>query len=378
MQLARWRKGFRRYTISHMKLVIATPLYPPEVGGPATYAKLLKEKLPVKNVEVKLIKFDDVRRFPKVFRHLVFFWHIIHAIHHADLVLALDPVSTGLPTCLAAWITRKPFIVKIVGDYAWEQGQQRFGITTALDEFVKEKRVPCMVWFFRRVQFRVASSAKCIIVPSEYLKNIVAAWGIKREKIRIIYNAVSLEEHGSVPESVVRLPRPLVVTAGRLVPWKHIDGVIDAVAHVSGVSLAIIGDGPERAALMRRADEKLSKRSIFTGMLSHEDMLAVLKSADVFILNSSYEGLSHLLIEAQMLGVLTIATDVGGNPEIIKDGDNGLLVSFDNTQALAAAIKRIFSNKELRTHLSARAVESARRFSTEAMLSATLTALKNI
>ena len=173
------------------------------------------------------------------------------------------------------------------------------------------------------------------------------------------------------------MPRPLIVTAGRLVPWKHVDGVIDAVAHVPGVSLVIVGDGPERVALTCRANEKLQRRFVFTGVVSHRDMLAVLKSADALILNSSYEGLSHLLIEAQTLGVLTIATDVGGNPEIIKDTDNGLLVSSGDTQALTKAIKRVFSDQELRAHLSARAVESAHRFSTEAMLSAILAIIKN-
>ena len=360
-----------------MKLVIATPLYPPEIGGPATYAKLLEEKLPGKGIEVKLIKFDNVRRFPKVFRHIVFFWHIFRTLRNADFVLALDPVSTGLPACVAAWVARKPFIVKIVGDYAWEQGQQRFGITTTLDEFVKEAHVPFIVRLLRSVQSRVASSAKRVIVPSQFLKNIVAAWGIQREKIEVIYNAISLEERGSVPEAVVRLPRPLIVTAGRLVPWKHVDGVIDAVAHVPGVSLVIVGDGPERVALTCRANEKLPRRFVFTGVVSHRDMLAVLKSADALILNSSYEGLSHLLIEAQTLGVLTIATDIGGNPEIIKDTDNGLLVSSGDTQALTKAIKRVFSDQELRAHLSARAVESAHRFSTEAMLSAILAIIKN-
>ncbi len=361
-----------------MKLVIATPLYPPEIGGPATYAKLLEEGLPGMGVEVELVKFSDVRHLPKLIRHLVYFWRVYRALRCADLALALDPASTGLPTCMAARFIRKPFVVKIVGDYAWEQGRQRFGITTALDEFVKEEYVPLTVRFLRRVQSGVASSAKRVIVPSEYLKSIVTAWGIQREKIEVIYNAVSLEEYGTVPEAIVRLPRPLVVTVGRLVPWKHVDGIIDAVAHVSGVSLAIIGDGPERAVLTRRADEKLSQHSVFTGILSHRNTLAVLKSADVLILNSSYEGLSHLLIEAQMLGVLTIATDVGGNPEIIKDGENGLLVPVDDVRALATAIGRVFSDQELRARLSACAVESAHRFSLEEMLSATLTVLQNV
>lgn len=361
-----------------MRLVIATPLYPPEIGGPATYAQLLREGLPKKDIEVVVVKFSEVRHLPKLIRHYAYYRRVCAALRHADAVLALDPISVGLPALHAAKKARKPFVVKIVGDYAWEQGRQRFGVKEDLDEFVRTKSVPFPTRLLRLVQTYVARSAAKIIVPSEYLKNIVAAWGIPREQIKVIYNAVLPEELGAVHEAIATLPRPLVVTAGRLVPWKHMEGVIDAVARTSGVSLAIIGDGPERAALAQRAGEKLPARAALTGALPHARTLAAIKSADVFALNSSYEGLSHLLVEAQTLGVPTVATNVGGNPEVITDGGNGLLVPAGDTQALATAIVRILSDAELRTRLQTAAVESSRRFSTEAMLTATATLMLGV
>src|SRR4051812_7117496 len=105
-----------------MRLLIATPLYPPELGGPATYAKALEDGLPAHGNQVTLVKFGTVRHLGKGVRHLAFFWHIFTALKHADMVLALDPVSVGLPALLAARLRRKPFLVKVVGDYAWEQG----------------------------------------------------------------------------------------------------------------------------------------------------------------------------------------------------------------------------------------------------------------
>src|SRR3990167_6273753 len=135
-----------------MKLLIATPLYPPEIGGPATYAKLLLEGLPKKGIEVDLVKFSDVRHLPKIIRHFVYYRRVLKAARSADVVLALDPVSVGLPAMKAAKKADKPFVVKIVGDYAWEQGQQRFGITQNLDEFVKTKNVSLQVHVLRRIQ----------------------------------------------------------------------------------------------------------------------------------------------------------------------------------------------------------------------------------
>lgn len=361
-----------------MKLLIATPLYPPEIGGPATYAKLLEDGLPKMGIEVDLVKFSEVRHLPKIIRHFAYYRRVLRALRSADAVLALDPVSVGLPAIWAAQKAGKPLVVKIVGDYAWEQGQQRFGVSQTLDEFVKTKDVPFFVRILRRIQTLVGMRAALILVPSEYLKSVVGTWGIEDDKIRVIYNAVTLEEIGTVSEEIQKLPRPVVVTAGRLVPWKNVNGIIDAVANIPGVSLVVIGDGHERMALMRHAEEKLKGRVFFTGMLSHKDTLATVQSSDAFVLNSSYEGLSHLLIEAQALGVPIIATRVGGNPEVITHDKDGLLVPCGDTALLTEALSCVCCDEELRVRLSTSAIESAKRFSTETMLSATTAALQNI
>lgn len=321
-----------------MKLVIATPLYPPEIGGPATYAKILADELPKHGIGVEVVKFSEVRHLPKIVRHYMYYRRVLSAARRGDVILSLDPVSVGLPAMKAARKARKSFVTKIVGDYAWEQGTQRFNVKQNLDDFVGTTNVVFRVRMLRRIQTRVAATADKIIVPSKYLKKIVEAWGIGSEKIEVIYNAVPLGAPGAVPESVLKLPRPLVVTAGRLVPWKNIDGVINAVANISGMSLAVIGDGPDREVLTSHAEEMLPGRFVFTGALAHGDLLETIKSADVFVLNSSYEGLSHLLVEASMLGVPIVATDAGGNSEVIKDGVNGTLVPTGDTVSLTKAL----------------------------------------
>lgn len=360
-----------------MKLVIATPLYPPEIGGPATYVKILEEGLPAHDIDVEVVKFSEVRHLPKIIRHYVYYRRVLKAARHADAILALDPVSVGLPVMCAAKKAGKPFVVKIVGDYAWEQGTQRFGVQETLDVFVKSNKIPFHVRVLRKIQTRVAQSAKRILVPSHYLKNIVMAWGISEDKIDVVYNAVSLESFGDVPPMVASLPRPLIVSVGRLVPWKEFDGVIDAIANI-GASLVIVGDGPLYAGISAYAKQKLGIRGLFTGALSHADTLAVIKNADAFVLNSSYEGLSHTLVEATMLGVPIIATRTGGNPEVITEGENGLLVSVGDTPALVTALARVLGDAELCTRLAARAQESSHRFSIETMLPMTATVLQNI
>jgi glycosyltransferase involved in cell wall biosynthesis len=334
-----------------MKLVLATPLYPPDSGGPATYAEALVQGLPSHGIEVLLVKFGDVRHLPKVVRHFVYFRNILRATAHADVVLALDPVSVGFPAMLAAKLARKKLVLKIVGDFAWEQGTQRYGIKATLDEFVTEKRVPTQVRFLRAIQNSVARSAVEIIVPSEYLKRIVSEWGVSPEKITVIHNSIE------IPEEILHTAsQPLshsVVSAGRLVPWKKVDGVIEAVKivreQISDVQLTIVGDGPDRVSLEEKAKESLDGAVTFTGSLSHVDTLKQLQRGSVFVLNSSYEGLSHLLIEALMLGCAIIATNAGGNSEVITDEESGLLVSVGDTDGLVAALVR-FSRPEMLMH----------------------------
>ena len=365
-----------------MKIVIATPLYPPEPGGPATYVKILEDGLQAHGIDVVVVKFSDVRHKAKLFRHHAFYKNVLAAAQDADLVLALDPVSVGLPSMQAAKRAKKPFVVKVVGDYAWEQGTQRFGVTQTLDEFVRTKKVPFAVQFLRFVQEDVVRQAKLVIVPSQYLFGVLRAWGVPDTKISVIYNAVSVEGAGTVPATSVKLASPRIVSAGRLVPWKGMRGLIDAVAlvrkKISSASLTIVGDGPERQALQAHAEKTLETGFVCTGELSHPDTLATIKSADVIVLNSSYEGLAHLLIESVMLGIPAVATNAGGNREVIKDGVNGFLVPVGDSVALADAIGKVCADPGLRAKLSAGASSSSGEFSLERMLRSTAETLKKM
>jgi len=86
------------------KILIATGLYPPEEGGPAAYAKILYDKLPEYGISVDVVPFRRVRFLPKIIRHLVYFFIILWRGLFADVIYALDPVSVGFPSFLAAKI----------------------------------------------------------------------------------------------------------------------------------------------------------------------------------------------------------------------------------------------------------------------------------
>lgn len=363
-----------------MRLLLATPLYPPEAGGPATYTALLERYLPAQDVVVTVVKFSDVRRFPPVVRHALYLKNLLAAGRRAEVVLALDPVSTGLPAMLAAGLLRKPFAVKVVGDYAWEQGVQRFGIKDTLDAFVTRRTVPVPVMFLRGIESMVAKSAKVVIVPSEYLKGIVATWGVRADRLRVVYNAIELE---AVPDTGTKLPPDTIVSVGRLVPWKGFIGLIDALQlvreSVPEARLAVIGDGPERARLEAHAAHAgLADAVTFFGAKSHAETLALMRQATAVALNSTYEGLSHLLIEAMMLGLPIVATDVGGNPELIKHGSNGLLVPPHDPEALAQALAKVVGDPIYAASLAERTAAARTTFTPQRMAAATAALLTSL
>ena len=359
-----------------MRLLIATPLYPPQPGGPATYSKVLEGGLPQHGIDVVLVKFGEILKYPKIIRHLLYVVKVLKAGQTSDALFALDPVSTGLPTMLAAKILRKPYFVKIVGDYAWEQGRQRHGMWLPLDEFVYTKDVPLTVFMLRWIETFVAKGAREVIVPSTYLKGIVTLWGVDPLKITVINNAVPQEEVGVVPEGAIKKSATRIVSAGRLVPWKGMHGLIEAMAHireqVPEAELVIVGDGPDKKTLEQFARKRLGDDSVlFTGALPHAQALAVFKTADVFVLNSSYEGLSHVLIEAMSLGLPIVATNVGGNPELIKASETGILVESGDHRALVSGIVTLLRDKDLAKEVSADALKRSADFTIDRMLEKT-------
>src|SRR3989344_5996165 len=120
-----------------MRILIATGLYPPEIGGPATDAKLFEERLPRYGIEGAGVSFKTVRHLPLIIRHIAYGWKVSRAARSADLILVQDSVSTGLPVAIASFFGGKKFIIRVPGDYAWEQGTQRFGVRESLDDFQK-------------------------------------------------------------------------------------------------------------------------------------------------------------------------------------------------------------------------------------------------
>lgn len=341
-----------------MKILIATGIFPPEAGGPATYAAHFAEECILKGHDVCVIAYGDpskrkgfrypvisIPRLPLPFRYGLFFFACMYYGFSSDVIFAQDGFSSGIPASFASLFMRKWLVVKIVGDASWEYGKNTHRTEENIDAFQKRTSYPLLLRCIRLFQWFVCKISSDVIVPSSYLKGIVVGWGINKSKISVIYNAAP----ATPPFDGGNREHFLFFSAGRLVSWKHFDGLIRAFARIHAVfpraRLAIAGDGPCRAELEAEARHLGAMGYIsFLGAVSSKEMPALYARASCFVLFSSYEGLSHVLLEALAYQTPVIASDAGGNAELITDGINGMLVPSGDEDALASTLAAFLSD----------------------------------
>lgn len=347
-----------------ISILIATGIFPPDIGGPATYSKLLLKELPKRNFNVSLLSFSHFRdKYPKIISHFLYFLNILKLGRKVEIIYVQDPVSVGLPVALANIFLNKKMILKVVGDYAWEQGSQRFGVKDFLDDFsVKYNDYSWPVKILKKIQLFSARRAKNIVVPSNYLKKIVSNWGVNPDKIKVIYNAFDgincdFSKEKARRELKLDFDDKIIISSGRLVPWKGFDVLIKAFKNFndkcSKSKLLIAGEGGERENLLNLIkDLKLENKVILLGRLDRNLLMKYLKTSDLFVLNTSYEGFSHQLLEVMALGLPLLTTRVGGNVELVTDRENGLFFDFNDLDKITELMFEFFSDSVLRYKLS--------------------------
>jgi glycosyltransferase involved in cell wall biosynthesis len=361
-----------------VNVLIVSGIWPPDVGGPASHAPEAAEQLRARGHTVEVVTTADMaprheaypvhwtsRRLPRGVRHLRSALAIVRAARRADVAYA-----TGLlvRSSFAGALSRTPFVLKLTSDPAFERAL-RYGLTSAdLDEF--QSTAGLRVRTLRRTSDFALRRAAHLVVPSESLRQLALTWGVRPERITLLPNPVSAPELGTRDELRRRhgLDGPTLVFAGRLAPQKRLDVALDALARADGVTLLIAGDGPDEAELRRHADALgLDGRARFLGAQPRSAVFELLRAADAALLSSSWENFPHMAVEALAVGTPVVATAVGGVTEIVRDGENGLLVPTGDAEALAAAIRRYFDDEALRSRLCAAASSSVDRYAPAAI-----------
>jgi len=343
-----------------MKILVATGIFPPEIGGPSTYASLLVEELPKRGIQVDVLPFRTVRKYPRVFRHMVYAIKVFFKSLKVDIIFTQDPVSTGIPVIVAAFFSRRKVVLRVAGDYAWEQASQRFGVKDSIDEF-QSKKYNFFTELLRYLQRLTIRHVDFVITPSEYFNRLVSGWNNNKIKVVTIYNGIDLNFNFIKEEKFLD---NTIISAGRLVPWKGFDLLIESLAEMPDWNVIIVGDGPDKLrlqGLIKNMD--LEKRVKMLGNIPREELLKKISQSKIFALLSTFESFSFQIVEAMYSGAPVIAGNIGNISEIIENGKDGILIDPTDKDQFVSAVERLSADPVLRDALVSKARLKAQEFS---------------
>ena len=365
-----------------IRLLIITGIYPPEIGGPASYVPLVASALSDDGFEVQVLTLSDQRLprpSPSVPVHTVSrsLWRPIRGLRLCIAIMRLARGSDVILACglfgiaaLSAKAPRRPLIMRVAGDVAWERAINRHLTHDGFADFQACRQRP-QVELLKTLRSLVTRRADAVIVPSGYLADAVRGWRVPEDRIHVINNGVTIPPRPGPSEDAKRETFK-VVTSSRLISLKRVDGIVRAVESLPNVELIVIGDGPELSSLQSLAiDLGIESKVTFTGRLSAEQALSSVARADLLVLNSTHEGFPHVLLEAMALGVPVVATAVGGTPEIIRTHQDGLLIASEDENGLSKAIALMATDVDERVRLANAGRQRSEHFSASRMIAET-------
>ena len=361
--------------------MIATGIFHPEPGGPATYLREILPALQNRGWRASVLTYgnESIYSYPYPVKRikrqtlplrLMNYWLASQPlVAKADLLYAhtIDlPLTPG----------HLPRVIKIVGDRAWERCIRRGWIPPTKDIDAFQTDTDSTLAERQKIsRSKQVRNFDAVIVPSNYLKRMVTGWGVPAERIHVIYNAMPRITHQIPPTRASARAElgwddtPTILTAARLSAWKGIDHLINAVQKLDKVRLIVAGDGDQMPRLRAMA-ESAGERIQLLGHVPRERLYIMMKASDYLALYSGYEGLPHTILEALRVGTPVIASDKGGNPEVVRHDENGFLVPYVDVDALAETIQKAI-DPATRQRLSDNSQIGMERFAFQTMVDQT-------
>ncbi len=302
----------------YMRVLIATPIIPPESGGPATYAVALAAALERAGHTVHTIAFSEVRQYRSGVRHLMFLYKTLFAARGVDVVIVLDTVSVALPAVVASWFLGRRVLVRTGGDFVWEQYVERTKEKVRLSAFYSAGRRLSMkeraiLWLERHLAFRLADR---VVFSTAWQRDIWRApYGIDDARTAIVANASPDVRPGKRHTGA----RTAFVWAGRDLVLKNVGSLKDAFARIKErhpmLSLELVSGVPRR------------------------EVERALRTARCVVVPSVSEVSPNIVLEALAYGVPVVCTADTG---IRSDAPPGVLFTDPlDIDALTAALQEM-------------------------------------
>jgi len=356
-----------------VRVLVVSGIWPPDVGGPASHAPEVAGFLLERGHGVEVVVTAATAPGPRPY---AVHWvsralpkgvvHLRTAAEIARLAARSDVVyTTGMfgRSSLGATTARRPYVVKLTADPAFERARRRGIVGGSVDEF---QQVPgrAAVRALRLARDLELRRAAHVLTPSAYLRELAVSWGVPEERVSVLPNpspAVGALPARDELRRALGLNGRTLAFAGRLTAQKSLEIALEAVASSEGVELVLAGDGDRRAPLERRASELgIGDRVRFLGAQPRERVMELFRAADAAVLSSSWENFPHTVVEALAVGTPVLASAAGGVAEVVH-------VPPGDARALGAAIRRYFEDGELRARLEAAAAPSVAAYSRDAI-----------
>tara|TARA_X000001036_G_scaffold233085_1_gene217663 strand:- start:1255 stop:2391 length:1137 start_codon:yes stop_codon:yes gene_type:complete len=339
-----------------MNILITVGIFPPDIGGPASFVPKISDFLIDNGHDVTIICLSEVgnnhiednlnvvrikRSNSLPIRWIKTIYQIVKNGKKSDLIFVN---GLGIESTIANLLLKKQLVRKIVGDPVWERAYNQQRTSESFDEFQNNKH-SFLIEVQKLIRNWTINSAEIVVTPSNHLKSFVSEIGFSNKVLRI-NNGVDITD---IKRSSVQKADIHLIVISRLVVQKNINIVIEAIKLLDNknLKLSIIGEGGEFSRLETLIhDLNLQNRVNLLGKIDNNRISQFLLTADIFIQASDYEGLPHSLLEAINYEVPILSTEAGGCKDLLSDGERGFIIPTPpDKKIIAENVSFIINNK---------------------------------
>jgi len=350
-----------------MKIIIATPLYPPEIETLASYVKELATRLK-KYHEITIVAYASTaekisgvklitvsKHLPLLIRLFMYTFVLLKASKCADIIYAQNSATSGFASIIVQKLRKIPVIINFAEHEAWKRAIQLQTTTEPLENFIKTKCNSKRINSIMQLQKWTINRAKNIIFSSTELARIISKnYNVPESKILINFSAPKRPQ--ILPFEMQRVPYQ-VFTSGHLFKWNNIANILNTISHLKqrfpDIKLLISGEGPEKEDL-KMLTEKLdiSNNVVFLGRTSEAEEWYLLKTSQVYIHNYNFihDNFPSTITSCFSAETPIISSNINNIQEIVFN-NNGMLIKPKNTQELSDNIAKIFNDQRFRQNI---------------------------
>ena len=318
-----------------MKILLSTPIYPPEIGGPAQYVQRLKRGLNEERISADVFSYNDLKGLPQPIRFLFYFLKIALRAGSYDIIYAFNIISCGIPCYFASKVLNKKLVMRIGGDFLWERavesGKTNNGITSYYDQ---NKNFKEKIWI--NIIKVVLRSVDLLIFTTDFQRKIyIFNYKLDNSKTTVVANPFP---EVSASESKTLSIKKQFLYAGRFIKLKNLANLIDVFSEFikqngKEFTLKLVGEGPEKNNLEAKINALGMENRIFIEKsLSHEKLMREIKESYLCVLPSLSEISPNFALECIKLKKPLVITRETGIYELF--GGNVLFFDPGSKQEL--------------------------------------------